>query len=181
MTSDRSDHDDTSEGSIERPTGLLGQLWAIIDAFSQIETNEGGHRCESGHIERENTSVEYSYEVSIGLDPTAQSNPLRPQPPTESIRDPEGDSPAIHIETRDIDETKRVVIADLPETTEREIDVRFDAEQDALELWIGEKHVKSISFGIRDIAITNIAFNNQVLEVQLERTGNANDSESNEQ
>lgn len=177
---DHDDHDDTSEGSTERPTGLLGQLWAVIDAFSEIETNEGGHRRESGHIERGNTSIEYNYEVSIGLGPTTEPDPPRPRSPTESIRDPEDDSPALHVETRDIGETERVVIADLPETTEEELDVRFDAEQDVFELWIGEECVESVTFGIRDITIADVTFNNQILKVRLERTGDANDGESNE-
>ena len=180
MTSDQSDRDDTSAGRTERPTGLLGILLAAIDAFSEIETNEGGHRRGSGHLEGENTSIEYDYEVSIGLDPAARSNPPNPQRSVESIPGPEDDSQPFHVETRDIGEAKRVIIADLPETSEDELDIRFDEEKDVLELWAGGRRVKGVPLGIQDVTVTDITFNNQILEVQIERTGDTSDNDSNE-
>ncbi|WP_181692583.1 gas vesicle protein GvpH [Natronomonas sp. LN261] len=179
MAPHRNDPDDSSEDSSGHPTGLLGQLRAIIEAFAEIETNEGGHRRESGRIERGGTSIEYDYDVSIGFGPGTQSD--SPRPPDGTARDPGDDTPALHIETRDIDETECVVIADLPGATEAELDVTFDAERGVLELWIGAERVERVALDTRTVTITDVTLNNQILEVRLERTCDANDSESNDQ
>lgn len=174
-----SDRDDPS-GDSGRPTGLLSNLRAIIRAFAEIETDEDGHRRESGHIKRGGTSIDYDYEVSIGLGSTVPSDPPRTWSPTEFSRDPEGDSPPLHIETRDVDETERVVLVDLPGTVEEEIDLAIDSEEDALELRVSEERTERVALGTQDVRITDVTLNNQVLTVRLERTGDENGSESND-
>ncbi|MFA9517154.1 gas vesicle protein GvpH [Halopenitus sp. H-Gu1] len=186
MASDHNNTDDTSDksDSSSDPSGLLGQLQALIEALAEIEEDEGGYRQGSGRIDRGSTRIDYSYDVSIGLGPDDRTASPRDQPVSdrsrteERTRSQQGDEESIRIETREISNDERVVIADLPGVTDDELDVTLDADDPALELWANEELVERVALDQPDVTITDVALNNQILEIRLTRASESNDGES---
>lgn len=60
------ENDDASDDQSSQLSGLLDQLHTLVEVLADIE-EEGGHRHESGRIDRGNARIDYDYDVSIGL------------------------------------------------------------------------------------------------------------------
>ena len=187
MSPDNNNTDDTSDKSPDspsnHPSGLLEQLRAIIEALAEIKEDEGGHRRESGRIDRGRTRIDYDYEVSIGLgsdDRTASppNQPASDRSQPKQTRGQQGDEESIRIETRKVTNDERVVIADLPGVTDDELDITLDTDEPALELRTNEELVGRVVLDQPDVTINDVTLNNQILEIRLSRTSESNDGES---
>ncbi len=160
--------------SQETATGILGQLRAVIERLGDIDASETESRCESGRLKRGHSQIEYSYEISIGLDSGLDS-----QSHAGPAGGPEADEEAPIIDVRDTGETERVLVADLSEIPEDDVDVTLDPERGVLELWGDGVCIERVSLETRDIAITDLTHNNQILEVRLAPTDDTLTTESN--
>jgi HSP20 family molecular chaperone IbpA len=187
MSPDNNNTDDTSDESPDSPSnhpnGLLEQLRAIVEALAEIEEEEGGHRQESGRINRGSTRIDYDYEISLGLDPVDRTTSPLDQPASDQshpkqTHSQQGDKESVHIETRKVTNDERVVIADLPGVTDDELDVTLDADEPALELRANEEIVGRVALDQPDVTISDVTLNNQILEIRLTRASESTDGES---
>jgi HSP20 family molecular chaperone IbpA len=183
MPSDRDDGDRTSDGPSDRPSGLLEQLRAIIDALAEIEEEEGGHRRDSKHIERGSTRIDYDYEVSVGLGSDERAPQSGEQPESDRSRaeggpNQPGEEEGVHIETRAVSQDELLVIADLPDLADEELDIELDADEPALAVWAGEERVGRVALERSNVTISDVTLNNQILEIRLTRANQSTESES---
>lgn len=175
--------DESSDSSSDQFKGLLEQLRTIIKALAEIEEEEGGHRRESGRINRGSSRIDYDYNVSIGLgseESTASSRdqPVSDQSQTDGTRSQGGNEGTVHIETRKVTNDELVVIADLPGDIDEELDINLDTDKPALELRTNEELVESVALDHPDLTINDVTLNNQILEIRLSRASKFNDGES---
>ncbi|ESS11765.1 MAG: GvpH [uncultured archaeon A07HR60] len=174
------DHDDTGgtdeadrSGGAGNSSPVLDRLRAILETLDEIDTNEDGTRRESGHLERGQIGLDYSYEVSIG----SISGDRSPAPPRES--DDDSESPLF--EVRAVSDTDRVVVIDLSQTADGELDVRLDSEQRVLELRVDGDRIRRIPLDTHDVTVSDVTQNNQILQIRLTQPDDPDDTKHDDQ
>ncbi|MEF8772193.1 gas vesicle protein GvpH [Halodesulfurarchaeum sp.] len=151
--------------------GLLDALRTIFGSLSKIEA-EGGHRKGEGHIDQNWRSVDYRYDVSIGLsefsDDFTEDDHRGKEPPKTIRFEPESADKSYVIR---VDETgdKIRVFADLPGTAERDIDVSVTDDGNLLELTVEDEVVESVPLNWDETTLVDVSFTNKILEVTMEK------------
>lgn len=173
MTPDNSD-DSPEEPPDDTPLvsgGLIDQLRSIIDMLAEIESEERGHRRDQGQFHHGAARVDYEYDVSIGL---GRPNPFD-QPPDHTDLNQVGDiDPGPHIEIRDHDDGM-TVLADLPSVDDEDLDVRLDSDSPAVVLTEDDTVVERFDLESGVTGISDVSYNNNVLEIRLETAYSAKD------
>lgn len=175
--------DDASDDQSSQPSGLLDQLRSLVEALADIE-EEGGHRHESGRIDRGNARIDYDYDVSIGLGRADRSSHDE-EPSSDRFRSDQRSGQrgmtedSIHVETREgTSGDELVVVADLPGVTDDDVDVALDTDEQALTLRVDDDVVERVVLDRPDVAISDMSLRNQVLEIRLARTSDTDGGES---
>jgi HSP20 family molecular chaperone IbpA len=160
--------DDRSEGG----TGAIARLVRLLQTFADADTD--GTQRRTGHISTDRTQVDYEYSVSVGLEALDGSD--RAFSNGGKAAADNGDetvdtAPSPSVEVRDVSETERVVIADLPGVSDAEFDVTFDAEAGKLTIWREQTQLTQVPIEHPSLEVVDVSFNNQILRVKLRDEG----------
>lgn len=147
-------------------SGILDQLRTVVEALADIEEEEGGHRRNSGHIDRRHARVDYEYDVSIGLGKRLPRPDEAGEARSSAVNSREFTVPAEITDVEGSDE--RIVVADVGAVTEDEVDVSLDRDRQTLEISANDDIVTRIGLDRTDLTVTDVSLNNQVLQIRLQ-------------
>lgn len=173
---DQHTRDDSNRDLSGNPTESLDRLTTVTEQLDGIDAGEDECSGESGHLERGPSKIMYDFQASVGV---GLGSDRDSQSPVGSAAQSKADSQTPTIETREIDETERVVVADLTRTAESDFDVTLDSEQSMLKLWVDRECIDRVPSDRRKLVIIDVTQNNRVLEVRLTRTDDTLNSDSN--
>lgn len=167
-TGSGSDSDsDSDSDSNEEAKSILGQLREIVEALSDIEEKEGGHRSKSGTIDRGRTRISYEYDVTTGLDKWIRSHGTPSQRKPNNTVEPEN---PVQVEVREINREDRngvFVVADVSGVVGDEIEVNLNSDEQILEISVDDTLIRRVDVNRPDMTVEEVNLTNQVLEARL--------------
>ncbi|MEZ3164923.1 gas vesicle protein GvpH [Halorubrum sp. RMP-47] len=169
--------DDRSEGG----TGAIARLVRLLRTLADADTD--GTQRRTGHVSTDRTRVDYEYSVSVGLDVLDGDDGVfsdEGKPTADNVDRATDTTPSRSVEVRDVSETERVVIADLPRVSDTEFDVTFDAEAGELTIWRGQTQIRQVPIEHPSMKVTDVSFNNHILRVELRDEGTTDDGANHE-
>lgn len=156
----------------ERGTGAIARLVHLLQTLADADTD--GTQRRTGHVSTDRTRVDYEYSVSVGLDALDGSNGAfsdERKAAAGNADETVDTAPSPSVEVRDVSETERIVIADLPGVSETEFDVTFDAEAGELTIWREQTQLTQVPIEHPSLEVVDVSFNNQILRVKLRDEG----------
>jgi HSP20 family molecular chaperone IbpA len=162
---DDGNRDDASD-AVE---ALVETIRSVLESLSEIDEEEGGRRHGGGRIERGSTTVDYQYDVSVGLDDVLnEGDEGRPEPKRTIELDADAAEPSYVVRVYESDDTIRVV-ADLPGIDENDVDVSLADGGSRLELSVEGETIESVPLRWGATTMTDLSFTNQILEITLRK------------
>lgn len=163
-----SDDDEETEGSI--PLGsVFGTLSELLGQLEEMDLDAGEQR--SGSVRRGDATFEYN--VNVGsINPAGESRRNRRRPNWDIKGESEDREYRVRINDA---ENELVVVADLPSVSAEDLDV--GTTDDALEIRVDGEVVESVPLDWDGATVTDVTFENQVLEVHVEPSGDTEGGE----
>lgn len=155
--------------------GLLGSVGDIIEALSELEDAEDDSKSESGTLDRDSFTIDYSYDVNVGLGGDrkrrGKSSDDRSEPERTVDIDNQGDAVDYTVDVREY-EDEVLVSADLPGVDEDDLDVAIEGDAGTLTITAGEDVIERISVDSQ-LSVTDVSFRNQILQIRLQARENS--------
>ncbi|MFB6206069.1 MAG: gas vesicle protein GvpH [Haloglomus sp.] len=172
--SDGTDDENGEDWSGSIPLGdVFESLSDLLDRLEELDIDESERRSDT--IRRGDATFDYN--INIGsINPAGESRRRRSR--TWDIR---GES-ADHEYRVQVDEEggEIVVVADLPAVSPDEVEVATNDETGALEIRVDGEVVESVALDWDGAAVTDVTFQNQILEVRVAPPGATDDEEGEE-
>lgn len=177
MTPNDNSDDADDEGSDENGSIPLGDVFeslsGLLDRLEELDLDEGERHSDT--IRRGNATFDYN--VNIGsINPAGESRRRRSR--TWDIRGESADR-EYRVQV-DEEEGEMVVVADLPAVSPDEVEVATNDKSGALEIRVDGETVESVPLDWDGAAVTDVTFQNQILEVRVEPPGTTDDGENEE-
>lgn len=156
--------------------GLLGSIGEIIEALSELEDAEDGPKSERGRIDRDSFTIDYNYDVNVGLGGDRKrrsgSSDDRSEPERTVDVDDQEDALDHAVDVREY-EDEVIVSADLPGVDEDELDIAIEDDASTLSITAGEDVIERIPLDSQ-LSVTDVSFKNQILQIRLQASEDSN-------
>lgn len=167
---DDRDYEDDMSGSIPLGT-LFGTLSELLDQLENLDLDAGESR--SGNVRRGDATFDYN--VNIGsINPAGESRRNRRQ--RDWHIEGKSDDHEYHVRI-DEEDGEIVVFADLPAVSADDVDVATNDETGSLEIRVDGEVVESIPFDWVGATVTDVTFQNQILEVHVRPSDDDTDAD----